>query len=230
MRTSKWLHIIIEGARQVWCLWWLHCHAIKQLRWWSPAHDDVIKWKHFPRYWPFVRGIHRSPVNSPHKSQWRGALMFSLICAWINGWANTRGAGDLRRYLAHYDVIVMHFQQYGNGQTEIWMSASNDTSIHYEEIPWKSNQFSSFQIGWLYANTDESAVYFVFGIRWRIRITNEGTSFNRNTMHSIGCEDYIQQLFNFLQKYLDDSLWYTERTRMLMDGVRWLNLYNWYCQ
>ena len=31
-------------------------------------HDDVIKWKHFPRYWPFVRGIHRSPVNSPHKA------------------------------------------------------------------------------------------------------------------------------------------------------------------
>ena len=39
-------------------------------------HDDVIKWKHFPRYWPFVRGIHRSPVNSPHKGQWRGALVF----------------------------------------------------------------------------------------------------------------------------------------------------------
>ena len=30
-------------------------------------HDDLIKWKHFPRYWRFVRGIHRSPVNSPHK-------------------------------------------------------------------------------------------------------------------------------------------------------------------
>ena len=45
------------------------------------AHDDVIKWKHFPRYWPFVRGIHRSPVNSPNKGQWRGALMFSLIYA-----------------------------------------------------------------------------------------------------------------------------------------------------
>ena len=44
-------------------------------------HDDVIKWKHFPRYWPFLRGIHRSPVNSPHKDQWRGALMFSMICA-----------------------------------------------------------------------------------------------------------------------------------------------------
>ena len=24
------------------------------------SHDDVIKWKHFPRYWPFVREIHRS--------------------------------------------------------------------------------------------------------------------------------------------------------------------------
>ena len=57
--------------------------------------------------WPFVRGIHRSPVNSPHKGQWRGALMFSLICAWINGWLNNREAGDLRRHRAHYDVTVM---------------------------------------------------------------------------------------------------------------------------
>ena len=70
-------------------------------------HDDVIKWKHFPRYWPFVRIIHRSPVNSPHKGQWRGVVIFSLICVWINGWINNREAGDLRRYCAHYDVIVM---------------------------------------------------------------------------------------------------------------------------
>ena len=42
-------------------------------------HDDVMKWKHFPRYWPFVRRIHRSPVNSPHKGQWRGALMFFYL-------------------------------------------------------------------------------------------------------------------------------------------------------
>ena len=71
------------------------------------SHDDVIKWKHFPRHWPFLRGIHRWPVNSPHKGQWRGALMFSLICVWINAWVNNREAGDLRRYRAHYDVIVM---------------------------------------------------------------------------------------------------------------------------
>ena len=46
------------------------------------THDDIIKCKHFPRYWPFVWGIHR--VNSPHKGLWRGALMFSLICICIN--------------------------------------------------------------------------------------------------------------------------------------------------
>ena len=73
-------------------------------------HGDVIKWKHFPRYWPFVRGIHRPPVNSQLKGQWRGALMFSVICAWINASVNNCEAGDLRRYRAHYDVTVMtHF-------------------------------------------------------------------------------------------------------------------------
>ena len=77
------------------------------LRWIIHVHDDVIKWKHFPHYWPFVRGIHPSPVNSPHKGQWRGALMFSLICAWISGWVNNRQAGDSRRHCAHYDVSVM---------------------------------------------------------------------------------------------------------------------------
>ena len=72
-----------------------------------PLHNDVVKWKRFPRYWPFKRGINRSAVNSPHRSQWRGALMFSLICARIKGWVNNRKAGDLRRHRAHYDVIVM---------------------------------------------------------------------------------------------------------------------------
>ena len=70
-------------------------------------YDDVIKWNHFLRYCPFVQGIRRWPVNSPHKGQWRGAFMFSLICAWTNGWANNWDAGDFRRRRAHYDVTVM---------------------------------------------------------------------------------------------------------------------------
>ena len=89
------------------------CHVTNNLTWSAKVvqlslnHNDVIKWKHFPRYWSFVRGIHRSPVNSSHKGQWRGALMFPLICTWINGWVNNRGAGDLRHHRAHYTGIVM---------------------------------------------------------------------------------------------------------------------------
>ena len=65
-----------------------------------------------------------SPVNSPHIGQWRGALMFSLICAWIKGWINSREAGDLRRKRAHYDVIVMNRRQadtWTNGDPFYWL-------------------------------------------------------------------------------------------------------------
>ena len=92
----------------------------------SSSHDDVIKWRHFPRYWLFVQRIHQSQVNSPHKRQWRGALMFSLICVWINGWVNNRKADDLRCHCAHYDVIViqcivMTIYQYDNPKfVAIW--------------------------------------------------------------------------------------------------------------
>ena len=94
---AMWQHKFGSILAQVitWC-----CQAMS-------TNDDVIKWKHFPRNWPFVREIHRSPVNFPRKGQWRGALMFSLIYAWINDWVNNREAGDLRRQHGHYDVIVM---------------------------------------------------------------------------------------------------------------------------
>ena len=55
------------------------------------------------RYWPFVRWIQRSP----HKGPWGGALMFSFLCAWINGWVNNGAAGDLRHHRTHCDVTVM---------------------------------------------------------------------------------------------------------------------------
>ena len=71
----------------------------------SARHDDVIGWKHFPRYWPFVRGIHRSPVNSPQKIS--DAELWCFLWSVKNGWINNREADDLRRHRAHYDVIVM---------------------------------------------------------------------------------------------------------------------------
>ena len=72
-------------------------------------YDEVIKSKHFARCWPFVRGIHQPPMDSPHKGQWRRALMFPLIGAWTNGWENNRDAGDMRCHRAHYDVTLMIF-------------------------------------------------------------------------------------------------------------------------
>ena len=54
--------------------------------------------------------IPRSPVNYPHKKQWQGASMFSLICASINGWVNNREAVDCRRHRTHYNVTVMYCQ------------------------------------------------------------------------------------------------------------------------
>ena len=80
----------------------------------QPIHDDAIKWKHFPRYWPFVWGNRRSPVHSPHKGQWRRVLVFYLICAWTNSWSNTGDAGDLRRHRANHDVTVMLLESRSN--------------------------------------------------------------------------------------------------------------------
>ena len=105
-------------------------------------HDDVIKWKHFPRYWPFVRGIHRSPVNSPHKGQWRGALMFSLICLWINGWVNNREAGDLRRYRAHSDVTVMNNH---NSMKIIFIAGFQNTLRNIQTIPYLATYYVQFR-------------------------------------------------------------------------------------
>ena len=85
-------------------------------------HDDVIKWNHFPRYWPFVWGIHRSRWIPRTKGQWRGALMFSLICTWINDWVNSREAGDMRRHRGHYDVSVMNAES-------IFMSWCHDVFV-----------------------------------------------------------------------------------------------------
>ena len=87
-----------------------------------PVHDDVIKWKHFPRYLPFFRGIHRSPLNSPPKGKWRGVLIFSLICDWINSWVNNREDGDWRCHRAHYNVILMILNSRVAGATMIFTS------------------------------------------------------------------------------------------------------------
>ena len=102
-------------------------------------------WRHqtFSRNWPLVRRIHRPPVKSPHKGQWRGALMFSLVCVWINGWANNHEAGDLKRYRAHYDVTVMFYESGFNG--------TGATVLNMREMifsPW-ARRVGWYHLGWI---------------------------------------------------------------------------------
>ena len=75
---------------------------------WAKRQPWFSWWRHQMETFSALLAISAgNPVNSPHKGHWRGALIFSFICVLINSWVNNREAGDLRRYRAHYDVIVM---------------------------------------------------------------------------------------------------------------------------
>ena len=103
------------------------------------THDDVINGNIF-RVTGHLCGEFRSPVNSPHKGQWRAALMFSLICARLNGWVNNGEAGDLRHHRAHYDVTVM--------------SVNNADSI---SMSWRSHAMQSL----MFSNVANVLSYFI---------------------------------------------------------------------
>ena len=78
------------------------CHAVRSITWWRHQMET------FSALLALCAGNSPVPVNSPHKGQWRGALMFSFIYVWINDWVNNCEAGDLRRQRGHYDVNVMN--------------------------------------------------------------------------------------------------------------------------
>ena len=68
------------------------------------SHDDVIKWKRFPRYWPFVQEVPGEfPTQRPVTQGFE--VFFDLR---LNKRLSNREAGDLRRYRARYDVTVMN--------------------------------------------------------------------------------------------------------------------------
>ena len=86
-------------------------------------------WRHqmetFSTLLPICAGNSPVPVNSPHKGQLGGALMFALICAWINGWVNNGEAGDLRHNRVHYDGNVMNHHK------------KEDENLFEMRIPWR---------------------------------------------------------------------------------------------
>ena len=101
-----------------WRTLWRHCNEERNTRGldsWVTLTFTLQNEKFYISWWrhqmeTFSALLALCAVNSPHKGQWHGALMFSLICAWIHGWVNNREVGDLRRHRAHYDVTVMHGQ------------------------------------------------------------------------------------------------------------------------
>ena len=83
---------------------WGHSKMEKHFSWWR---HQMVAFSALPAFCERNPLVHRAPVDSPHKGQWRGVLMFSLICGWTNGWANNQNVDDLKRHRAHYCVAVM---------------------------------------------------------------------------------------------------------------------------
>ena len=100
-----WLNVKIEsryGAGTPWWLYFVGHEAFTLFIMMTSSNGNIF------RVTDHLCGeftCHR--VNSPHKGRWREALMFSLICAWLNGWINNREAGDLRRHHTYHEVTVM---------------------------------------------------------------------------------------------------------------------------
>ena len=127
-----------------------------------------------------LRGIHRSTLKSPHKGQWRVALMFSYICTRINGWVNNGDAGDLRRDRAHYDVSVMFhwwstiwgFQRYECNVVSHRLGATIKWSLHSSyvlQLFWNCRRHSTWHPIKLQSDIDIStkmSLLLSFVISW----------------------------------------------------------------
>ena len=92
-----------------------------------------------------------SPVNFPHKGQWLGPLMFSLICPLNNSWANNGDAGDLRHHRAHY-ALIMVFVMY-RGDFRCRRAVESLSSRHhlqeindFSDILWSQKQIQSLTL------------------------------------------------------------------------------------
>ena len=114
-------------------------------------------------------GIYRSPVNSPYKGQWHWALMFSLICVWINDWVNNREAGDLRRHRAHYDVTIMEPRE-SNFRAPLFPRfyellkqwSPIKYHLHIVQVTWQPTNINSWCPGWTGCNFNYVWFSFVY--------------------------------------------------------------------
>ena len=151
----------------------------------------MIKWKPFPSHWPFVQGIHQSPVNSPHKGRWLRALKLSLICTWIDGWVNNRKASDLRCRRPHYDVTVMMVKFLKQDKSEgfegcdrpivrkhpIWVKIGDVLSrvtLKFDGWPWKT-------IGHLFFAVSSFVQHFIAIVEFKLELQSGNAQFESNS-------------------------------------------------
>ena len=95
----------------------------RELSWPSDTHWLFLKTWWRLRIKTFFEGL--------CEGQWRGALIIFLSCAWTNGWANNRVAGDLKRHRAHYDVAVIN-----SSETQISQNLVRSLSISVTQSFW----------------------------------------------------------------------------------------------
>ena len=103
------------------------------------------------------------PVKYPHKGQWRGALMFPLICVCINGWVNNREAGDSRHYRGHYDVNVMKSPIFP-GRNMLWIQKFAKENTSFCQIDRHSVMWLYKYIWWSKDKTRSSKTLFIENI------------------------------------------------------------------
>ena len=83
-------------------------------------------------------------MNSPHKGQWRGALIFSLICARMDDWLNNREAGDMRRHRDHYDVTVIIGSSLAKMKYQAIALSCDDQDLRHHDVI----NSHSFNVAW----------------------------------------------------------------------------------
>ena len=99
------------------------------------VHDDVIKWKHFPCYWPFVWEIHRSPRTKAIDSELWCFRWSAPEQPVLSGWVSNRDGGDLTS--AYYDVTVMILVQI---HWRVFPKIKLKTYIGSQWVQWRTKQ------------------------------------------------------------------------------------------
>ena len=118
MGSHRWSGLWLGAIRKRAVIWWTNVELL-----FCGGRSEFMA----PRSWFHPNCFGDFDISSSYialyRGQWRGSLMCYLICAWINGWANIREAGYLRRIRAHYDVIVMiYLHRYAHWPRFKWIS------------------------------------------------------------------------------------------------------------